>query len=126
MAELTEQLYISRIPVPEPPVFSGSPLEYAAGKSAFEILIENKRIPPTEKIHYLKRYLTGKARECVEGLFLFSTEEAYREAKVLLKAVLEIRVRLQTLSESASINGLRFPHEMDRHSKVTLIFFDSV
>ena len=53
-ADLVEQLYISRIPVPEPPVFPGSPLEYAAWKSAFEILIENKRIPPAEKIHYLK------------------------------------------------------------------------
>ena len=84
LADLAEQLYISRIPVPEPPVFSGSPLEYAAWKSAFEILRENKRIPPAENIHYLKQYLTGKARECVEGLFLFSTEEAYQEAEDLL------------------------------------------
>ena len=51
LADLAEQLYISRTPVPEPPVFSGSPLEYAAWKSAFEILIENKCILPAENIH---------------------------------------------------------------------------
>ena len=69
LADLAEQLYIGRIPVPEPPVFSGSPLEYAAWKSAFEILIENKRIPPAEKIHYLKRYCPAKLASGWKGCF---------------------------------------------------------
>ena len=51
MADLAEQLYVSRIPIPEPPVFSGDPLEYASWKSAFETLIEQKQIPEAEKIH---------------------------------------------------------------------------
>ena len=84
MADLAEQLYISRIPIPEPPVFSGDPLEYAFWKSAFETLIEKKQIPEEEKIHYLKRYLSGKARECVEGYFMYSSEYSYKDAKALL------------------------------------------
>ena len=84
MADLAEQLYVSRIPIPEPPVFSGDPLEYASWKSAFETLIEQKQIPEAEKIHYLKRYLSGKARECVEGYFMYSSEYSYKDAKALL------------------------------------------
>ena len=30
MANLVEQMYLSRVPAPEPPVFSENPLEYAA------------------------------------------------------------------------------------------------
>ena len=84
LADLAAQLHVSRIPVPEPPVFSGDPLDYASWKSAFETLIEQKQIPTAERIHYLKRYLGGKARECIEGYFLYSSESSFAEAKELL------------------------------------------
>ena len=54
MAYLVEQLYLSRVPAPEPRFFSGNPLEYVAWKSAFEALIDQRRIPAREKMHYLK------------------------------------------------------------------------
>lgn len=85
MTNLMEYLLVSRLPPPEPGVFSGDPLQYASWKSAFETLIEKKRIDPSEKIHYLKRYLGGRARECVEGYFLLSSDEAYIEAKQKLE-----------------------------------------
>ena len=84
MAELVEQMYLSRVPAPEPPIFSGDPLQYAAWKSAFEALIDQRRIPANEKIHYLKKYLSGKARECIEGYFLYTSSTTYEEAKAVL------------------------------------------
>ena len=74
MADLVEQMYLSRVPAPEPPVFSGNPLEYAAWKSAFEALSDQRRIPAREKMHYLKKYISGKARECIEEYFLYTSD----------------------------------------------------
>ena len=84
MVDLVEQMYLSRVPAPEPPVFSGNPLEYAAWKSAFEALIDQRRIPAREKMHYLKKYISGKARECIEGYFLYTSDSTYEEAKAVL------------------------------------------
>ena len=80
-----EQINISRLPPPEPSVFSGDPLTYPAWKGAFESLIEQKRIPSCERIHYLKKYLSGEAKAAVEGYFLLMTDDAYDEAKALLE-----------------------------------------
>ena len=83
-ARWNSHLQYSRIPVPEPHVFTGDPLDYASWRSAFETLVESKHIPPADRIHYLKRYLGGRARECVEGYFLFTSESSFDEAKTLL------------------------------------------
>jgi len=32
-----------------------------------------------ERIHYLRKYTSGDARETIEGTFYFSSEDAYRE-----------------------------------------------
>ena len=67
LTSLVDHMTLNRLPCPEPGVFSGNPLLYASWKNAYETLIERKNITPSEKIHYLKRYLGGKALECVEG-----------------------------------------------------------
>ncbi|XP_050413224.1 uncharacterized protein LOC126827753 [Patella vulgata] len=79
-----EHASFSRLPPPEPGTFSGDPLKYPSWKSAFQTLIDQKDIPVSERMYYLKRYLSGSARECVENYFLLSTEDAYDEAKKLL------------------------------------------
>ena len=79
-----DAINLSKLPVPEPSVFSGDPLEYPAWSSSYHTLIGNKNIQPGEKIHYLRRYLDGEAKECVEGMFLFNTETAYQKALELL------------------------------------------
>ena len=76
---------ISRLPVPEPGMFSGDPLEYPSWKCAFSTLIESRNINPSEKVHYLKRYLSGSAKQCVEGLLLIPTTHAYTDAMALLE-----------------------------------------
>ncbi|XP_013855845.1 eukaryotic translation initiation factor 3 subunit A, partial [Austrofundulus limnaeus] len=59
---LASALSASRIPVPEPAVFSGDPIRYSDWKHSFETLIDQKSIPDKEKIFYLRRYLSGQAK----------------------------------------------------------------
>lgn len=82
---LADTVSLSRLPPPEPMVFSGSPLKYPEWKAAFAVLIESKSIPPGERIHYLRKYLSGEAKDAVEGTFYFDTEDAYQEAKDILE-----------------------------------------
>ena len=77
----SDSINVSRLPIPEPPVFTGDPLKFNSWMSAFSILIESKGIPPLEKIHYMKRYLGGDAREFVEGVFDLNDECVYDTVK---------------------------------------------
>ena len=82
---LAEQMNLSRLPTPEPGIFSGNPLKFPCWIAAFETLIESRGIPSEEKIHFLKRYLNGEALNCIQDCFLFPTNNTYEEAKLLLK-----------------------------------------
>ena len=64
---------------------SGNPLEYIDFERSFKTLIESCGIPPAEKLYYLKQYVTGPAREAVEGFFFGDTEEAYQGAWATLR-----------------------------------------
>ena len=81
---LADQITVSRLPTPEPSVFTGDPLSYPSWRSAFQILIEQKKIPISERLHYLKRYISGSVKDVIEGYFLLSTDTAYEEAKETL------------------------------------------
>ena len=56
-------------------------MSYPSWRSAFQILIEQKKIPVSERLHYLKRYISGPVKDVIEGYFLLSTDTAYEEAK---------------------------------------------
>ena len=62
-----------------------TPLKYPGWKCSFETSIDQKNIPPIERIHYLKKYLGGYAKEAVEGYFLLTTVDSYDEARALLE-----------------------------------------
>ena len=64
----------SRLPIPEPKIFTGNPLEYPSWKCSFEALIETKSILANHRIHYLKKYLSGEANTAVECIFLNAKE----------------------------------------------------
>ena len=64
-----DSINISRLPVPEPEVFVGDTLMFSGWKSSVSILLESKAIPSHERIHHLKRYLDGDAKELVNSLF---------------------------------------------------------
>lgn len=76
---------MSRLPPPEPFIFDGNPLTYTDWVFAFDGLIGNKQCSIVEKLHYLKRYVSGKALEVVDGYFLLQSQDAYYKAKAELK-----------------------------------------
>ena len=82
---LADTMQRNRLPVPVPSTFSGNPLEYMDFERSFKTLIESRGIPPAEKLYYLKQYVTGPAREAVEGFFFGDTEEAYQGAWATLR-----------------------------------------
>ena len=76
----------SRLPPPEPFEFSGDPLKYSDWKVAFDALIDKRNCTSLEKLHYLKRYVSGTAKEAIDGYFLLQSDQAYEQAKQTLQA----------------------------------------
>lgn len=82
---LVRTMTLTRLPIPEPPIFMGDPLQYPDWLSAFTTLIESQGIPVNERIHYLRRYLGGSAKDAVSGFFLLRSEKAFEQAKEVLE-----------------------------------------
>lgn len=77
---IADSFSMSRLPAPEPTIFNGEPILYPDWKSSFHALIHRKNLPSSEKMYYLKRYVSGSAKEAINGLFLQSSSEAYERA----------------------------------------------
>ncbi len=77
-------LNLSRLPAPEPTIFKGDPLTYPSWKAAFTSLIDSRNVSASEKLSYLSRYLSGEAKEAVEGMFYFDTSASYEAARKIL------------------------------------------
>jgi hypothetical protein len=58
---------------------------YPGWLAAFQTLVGSRGIPPAERVHYLRRYLGGPAKEAVEGFLLLSSDTAYSKAMELLE-----------------------------------------
>ncbi|XP_030611515.1 uncharacterized protein LOC115798709 isoform X1 [Archocentrus centrarchus] len=82
---LADSISASRLPIPEPTVFSGDPLKYKNWKAAFQTLIDRKNILASEKIYYLGKYVGGPAKKAIENYFLLGTEAAYITAWEVLE-----------------------------------------
>lgn len=82
---LADALNNNRIPVPEPSIFSGDPLKYSDWKLSFKTLIDQKNIQDKEKIYYLRKYVSGQAKNALDGYFLLGTESAYAAAWEILE-----------------------------------------
>ena len=82
---LSASLSLARLPVPEPYVYNGDPLQFTDWSATFNALIDSKPVTDEEKIHYLKRYLGGPAREAVCGYFLLKKGDAYKKAREVLE-----------------------------------------
>ncbi|KAK3736569.1 hypothetical protein QZH41_003143 [Actinostola sp. cb2023] len=80
---LVENQNYSKLPSPEPGIFSGDLLHYPIWIQAFETLIENKT-RPNERIHVLRKYVAGEAKEAIDGLLLLKSDDAYQKAKEML------------------------------------------
>ena len=82
---LAASISLTQIPALEPPVFDGDPLKYHDWSTTFRTLIEEKKIPEHDKIHYLKRYVSGPAKEAISGYFMLRSSTAFEEARALLE-----------------------------------------
>ena len=71
-------------PLPEPGTFSGDLLQYPIWVQAFESFIEGRAVKPSERLHFLGKYLEGDAKEVVDGFILLDSEDAYERAKEML------------------------------------------
>ena len=82
ITKLLEAQKQKRLPLPEPGIFSENPLQYPTWVKAFETLIEGKAISPTERLHFLGKYVSGEAKaEEVNGFMLWDGDDAYQKGK---------------------------------------------
>ena len=56
-AAITDSISMSRLPVPEPIIFKGEPIEYSDWKFSFYALVDRKCISASDKMYYLRRYM---------------------------------------------------------------------
>ena len=84
VSTIADSFSLSRLPAPEPITFSGEPIHYPDWKSSFYALIHRKNLPLCDKMYYLKRYVSGSAKQAISGLFLQSSSEAYEQAWSIL------------------------------------------
>lgn len=82
---IASSLTLSRLPIPEPTTFTGDPLKFIDWTISFMALIDQKPIPASEKMLYLKSYIAGEARKVVEEFFYRNSEKAYQCAWAVLQ-----------------------------------------
>ncbi|RXN16504.1 hypothetical protein ROHU_027490 [Labeo rohita] len=75
-----DSIALNRLPVPEPRVFNGDPIQFVDWKASFMSLIDKKGISAADKLYYLKKYVSGSAHRYLEGTFYRNDEEAYKDA----------------------------------------------
>lgn len=71
---------MNRLPVPEPSVFTGYPIQFIEWKASFTSLIDRKNISSADKLHYLRKYVGGPARKTLDGIFYRNDDAAYQDA----------------------------------------------
>ncbi len=71
---------LTRLPLPEPPIFSGDPLKFTEWSASFKALKERRCSSPADRLFYLEKYIGGEARSALEGSFYRKDEEAYQQA----------------------------------------------
>ena len=77
---LQESMALTRLPVPEPSIFSGDPLKFIEWSTSFKALIERRCLNSTDRLFYLQKYISGDAKSALEGSFYRKDEQAYQEA----------------------------------------------
>ncbi len=80
IGKFSETLSCGRLPTPEPTMFAGDPMKYNEWRTSFNLMVDRLPISNEEKLFYLKKYVTGAARETVEGHFMVSSSQSYPAA----------------------------------------------
>lgn len=69
----------------EPSTFTGDPLEFQDWEIDFDCYVEAEGLTGKEPLRYLKKYVSGAAKECIKGYFMLNTEPAYKDARKQLR-----------------------------------------
>ena len=77
---LNDAIVLTRLPAPEPSIFSGDALNFLEWSTSFKALIERRCTNPADKLFYLQKYTSGEARSVLEGSFFRKDDEAYDQA----------------------------------------------
>ena len=83
---LHDSMVLTRLPAPEPSIFSGDPLHFLDWSTSFKTLIERRCTNAADKLFYLQKYIGGEARSVFEGTFFRKDDEAYDQAWETLQA----------------------------------------
>lgn len=77
---LHDTMVLTRLPAPEPSVFSGDPLKFLEWSASFKALIERRCTNPADRLFYLQKYVSGEAQCVLEGSFFRKDDKAYDQA----------------------------------------------
>lgn len=83
---LHDTMVLTRLPAPEPSVFSGDPLKFLEWSMSFKTLIEQRCTNPADRFFYLQKHISGEARSVLDGSFYRKDDEAYDQAWDVLNA----------------------------------------
>lgn len=83
-ALVAKEQRISSLPIQEPPTFSGNYFDYPIFMRAFETIIETRVSADKERLYFLNKYTTGKAKDVIKGFVTLSSSDSYKRAKNLL------------------------------------------
>ena len=112
----SRDLHVKLPPAPQPDQFSGEKPElFPLWEASFLALIDIHNLGPSEKMYYLKKYVTGEAYSAIESLFLFPCQESYESAWMILrerfgdsaKVTAALRRKIETWPRVSSPKELR-------------------
>ena len=112
----SRDLHVKLPPAPQPDQFSGErPELFPLWEASFLSLIDAHNLGPSEKMYYLKKYVTGQAYSAIESLFLFPCQESYESAWIILrerfgdsaKVTAALRRKIETWPRVSSPKELR-------------------
>ncbi|XP_067939956.1 uncharacterized protein [Watersipora subatra] len=87
--ELTQSLVTAmkatKRSTPAPTIYDGNPINFQDWEQDFEAYIESEGLVGKEPLRYLKKIVTGKAKDAISGHLMTNTEAAYKAARCDLK-----------------------------------------
>ncbi|XP_077381716.1 uncharacterized protein LOC144021358 [Festucalex cinctus] len=104
---LQDSVAMNRLPMPEPSTFTGDPVHFIEWKASFNALIDKKNISPADKLHYLKKYVEGPARNALDGIFYRNDSDAYKDAWERLNQRMCINQYIQEKKIPKTLDGLK-------------------
>lgn len=117
---LKENMLLNRLPAPEPPIFSGDPLQNSELITAFRILIENECSAQAEKLFNLKQ--SGAAAGVIRGTFLRSDSRTFDDAMRRLTNRYGDEFFIQRAFREKFPIGLGSGKRMENHCRTLPIF----